>query len=51
MEHVRDVQGVLISQWGELNLEAIRRGARAAEMLDRLEELLKIARRETEERQ
>ncbi|MEA3340773.1 MAG: hypothetical protein U9R15_12455, partial [Chloroflexota bacterium] len=47
-KHLHDVRGVLTAQWGELDLEAIRRGARAAEMLDRLEELVKIAHRETE---
>ncbi|RLC96846.1 MAG: hypothetical protein DRI77_08015 [Chloroflexi bacterium] len=46
--HIRDVRGVLTAQWGELDLEAIRRGARTAEMLDRLEELFKVAHRETE---
>lgn len=48
-KHIRDVRGVLAAQWGELDLEAVRRGARAAEMLDRLEELFEVVRSEMEE--
>jgi len=43
-KHLRDARGVLITQWGTLNLEAIRRGARAAGMLDQFETLFESAR-------
>jgi len=43
-KHLRDARGVLIIQWGKLNLEAVRRGARAAGTLDQLEALLEAAR-------
>lgn len=36
-------------QWGALDLEAIRRSARAAGVLGQFEELLEAARREIEE--
>jgi len=47
-KHLRDARGVLVTQWGELDLEVIRRGARANKVLERFEELLETARRETE---
>lgn len=45
-KHLRDARGVLVTQWGRLDLEAIRRGARAAGVLDQFEEILEAARRE-----
>ncbi len=48
-KHLRDARGVLVMQWEKLDLEAIRRGARAARVLERFEELLEAARREIEE--
>jgi len=50
-KHLRDARGVLITQWGELNLEAIQRGASAAGTLDELENLLAAVRRELGEQQ
>jgi hypothetical protein len=47
-KHLRDARGVLVTQWGELNLEVLHRGARANQVLERFEELLEAARRETE---
>jgi hypothetical protein len=48
-KHLRDARGVLITQWGTLDLEAMRRAARAAGVLERFEELLDAANREGEE--
>lgn len=50
-KHLRDARGVLITQRGELDLEAIQRGARAAETSDELERLLETVRRELGEQQ
>jgi hypothetical protein len=47
-KHLRDARGVLVTQWGRLDLEAIRRGARAAGVLDRFEEVLEAVRQEVE---
>jgi hypothetical protein len=47
-KHLRDARGVLVTQWGQLDLEAIRRGARAAGVLSQFEKLLEAARREIE---
>jgi hypothetical protein len=47
-KHLRDARGVLVTQWGQLNLEAIRYGAQAAGVLEQFEELLEAARREIE---
>jgi hypothetical protein len=47
-KHLRDARGVLVMQWGELNLETLRRSALANRVLDPLEELLEVARREME---
>lgn len=48
-KHLRDARGVLVSQWDRLDLEAIRRRARAAGMLERFEAIWEAARREVEE--
>ncbi len=48
-KHLRDARGVLMMQWGELDLEAVRRSARAGGVLEQFEELLEAARREIEE--
>jgi len=47
-KHLRDARGVLVTRWGRLDLEAIRRGARAAGVLDQFEKALEAARREVE---
>jgi len=47
-KHLRDAQGVLMMQWGELDLEAVRRGARASGVLEPFEELLAAVEQETE---
>ncbi|HID61476.1 MAG TPA: hypothetical protein EYP49_01835 [Anaerolineae bacterium] len=48
-KHLRDARGVLVSQWGRLDLEVIRRRARAAEVLEGLETIVEAARREVKE--
>ena len=48
-KHLRDALGVLVTQWEWLDFEAIRRGARAAGMLDQLEELREAVLHESEE--
>jgi hypothetical protein len=48
-KHLRDARGVLMTQWGELDLEAVRRSARASDMLEQFELLLDAARRAIEE--
>jgi hypothetical protein len=48
-KHLNDVRGVLITQWGTLDLELIRRGARTAGVLTQFEELFEATRREIEE--
>jgi len=45
-KHLRDARGVLVMQWGDLDLEAIRRGARANGVLDQFETLLEAVHRE-----
>lgn len=48
-KHLRDARGVLVTQWGRSDVEAIRRGARALGTLDEFEAILEAARREVEE--
>jgi hypothetical protein len=48
-KHLRDAQGVLTMQWGNLNLELIRRACRASEVSDAFEVILEAARREVED--
>jgi len=48
-KHLRDARGVLMMQWGELDLEAMRRGARAGRVLEQFDLLLEAVRREIEE--
>ena len=48
-KHLRDARGVLMMQWGVLDLEVVRRSARAGGVLGQFEELLEAARREIEE--
>ncbi|MBM4465711.1 MAG: hypothetical protein FJ014_09205 [Chloroflexi bacterium] len=43
-KHLRDARGVLVAQWGELDLEAIRRGARAAGTREQFEAIFEAAR-------
>lgn len=47
--HLRDARGVLVTQWGDLDLEAIRRGTSAAGTLKTFETILEGARRVMEE--
>ena len=47
-KHLRDARGVLVMQWGELDLEAIRRDARASNVIEPFEDLLEVVRREVE---
>jgi hypothetical protein len=48
-KHLRDARGVLVMQWGKLGLEAMRRVARASDVLATFEKVLEAARREVEE--
>ncbi len=48
-KHLRDAQGVLTMQWGDLNPELIRRACRASEISDTFETVLEAARREVED--
>ena len=48
-KHLRDARGVLMMQWGELDLEAVRRAARAGRVLEQFDLLLEAVRREIEE--
>jgi len=48
-KHLRDAQGVLVIQWGEMDLDLVRRRARAAGVMKRFERLLAAAREEIEE--
>ncbi len=48
-KHLRDARGVLVMQWGELDLEVIRRSARANGVLERFKALLEAAHWEYED--
>lgn len=48
-KHLRDARGVLMMQWGALDLEVVRRSAGAYRVLEQFEKLLAAARREIEE--
>lgn len=48
-KHLRDARGVLMTQWGRLDVEAIQRGAQALGTLNQFEAILEVARREVEE--
>ena len=47
-KHLRDVKGVLVTQWGYLDLELIRRAATQRNLVEQFEQLLEAARREIE---
>ena len=47
-KHLRDIKGVLVAQWGQLDLETIRRAAAHRHLLAQFEQLYEIARREVE---
>jgi hypothetical protein len=48
-KHLRDIRGVLITQWGELDLDAIRESAHASGTLPQFDLIFDAARREMEE--
>jgi len=48
-KHLRDARGVLVMQWGELDLEVIRHSARANGVLEQFEALLEAAHWEYED--
>ncbi len=48
-KHLRDVKGILVTQWGHLNLDLIRRAADQRNLLARFEQLYETARREVED--
>ena len=47
-KHLRDARGILMTQWGTLNLEAVRRNARASGVLEQWQDVLETARGEIE---
>ncbi len=47
--HLRDARGILVTQWGRLKLENIRRWARAAGVEETWQTLLEVARKEMAE--
>jgi len=47
-KHLRDAKGVLVTQWGRLNLDLIRRAATQRDLLPQFEELYEAARQEIE---
>lgn len=48
-KHLRDARGVLMTQWGELDLDAIRRNARESDVLELFEKLWQVVQQEMEE--
>jgi hypothetical protein len=48
-KHLRDARSVLMMQWGGLDLEAVRRGARAGRVLEQFDLLLDAVQRELDE--
>ena len=46
--HLRDARGVLVTQWGALDLEAVQRRARPVGVLELLEIIIEAVRREME---
>lgn len=47
-KHLRDIRGVLVTQWGSLELETIRQDAQASRTLEQFEELFKTVTDEME---
>ena len=47
-KHMRDARGVVVTQWGQLEVETARRRARAAGVGDQFERVWKAARQEIE---
>jgi hypothetical protein len=47
-KHLRDARGVLVTQWDRLDMEVVRRRARAARVDDRFEQAWEMARQEIE---
>jgi hypothetical protein len=47
-KHLQDARGVLLMQWGALDLDAIRQRAYTSGVLEQLEELLEATRHESE---
>ncbi|MCB9106876.1 MAG: hypothetical protein H6633_21910 [Anaerolineales bacterium] len=48
-KHLRDVKGILITQWGHLDLELIRRATQQRNLLEQFEQLYNAARQEFED--
>jgi hypothetical protein len=48
-KHLRDARGILVTQWGRLNLDNLRQWARASGMEETWQALLTAARQEVEE--
>ncbi len=48
-KHLRDIRGILVTQWGQLNLALIRRVADYRDVLDQFEQIYETARQEIED--
>lgn len=48
-KHLRDAKGVLVTQWGQLDLELIRKMADRSNVLTQFEQIYEAARQEIEE--
>jgi hypothetical protein len=48
-KHLRDVKGVLVTQWGDLNLDLIRRTVAQHDLSAQFEQVYEAARREVED--
>ena len=46
---MRDARGVLVTQWGEIDLDRISRSARASGVLEQFEEILALIQTEMEQ--
>ena len=47
-KHLRDARGIMVTQWGRINLKMIAQWARASRMQDTWQALLEVARQEIE---
>lgn len=47
-KHFKDARGILLLQWDTINLDAIRRGAQGADVIEQFERLVTVVRQELE---
>ena len=48
-KHLRDARGILVTQWGQLNLDLIRKAAGHRGVLEQFEQIFEAARQEVED--